>query len=68
MSIAKPAGDGNSMLGVEDIRGGTVVDNNRITEISPNLREVFHIVSLVVVATLAEETMMDSLMNVELVQ
>jgi len=54
MSIGKPTADRDSMLWVEDIRCWRVVDDDCFSEIAANLRQVFHIVPLVVVATFSE--------------
>ena len=54
MRIREPTADWDRVLGVEDIRSWRVVDDNGVFEVTSNLRKVFDVVSLVVVATLAE--------------
>jgi ferritin-like protein len=72
------------MLWVKDVRGGRVVDDDCVLEISANLRQVLqklvdatkthwvktylYVVSLVVVTAFAEESVMHNTMNVELVE
>ena len=40
MRIRKPAADGHGVLGVEDVGGGRVVDDDGFAEITANLRKV----------------------------
>ena len=68
MSIGKPTADRDSMLGVEDIRCWRVVDNDCFSQITTDLRQVFHIIPLVVIATLAEQTMVYHVVDIELVE
>lgn len=53
---------------MEDVGSRGVVDDDGILEISSNLGEILDVVSLMVVTTLAEETVVDHLVNVELVK
>ena len=68
MRIGKPAADGHGMLGVEDVRCGRVVDDDGVLQVTSDLREVFDVVSLVVVAALAEQPVVDNLVDVELIK
>lgn len=68
MRIGKPAADGHGMLGVEDVGSGRVVDDDGVLQVTSDLREVFDVVSLVVVAALAEQPVVDNLVDVELIQ
>lgn len=56
------------MLGVEDVGRGRVVDDDGILEVPSDLGEVLDIVPLVIVAGLAEEAVMDHIVDIELVQ
>ena len=67
MSIREPAADWNRMLRVENVRSGRVVDDDGLLEVSSHLREILDIVALVVVTTLAEQTVMHHVVNVQLV-
>lgn len=40
MRIREPTADGNSVLWVEDVRGGRVIDDDSILEIPTNLGEI----------------------------
>ena len=68
MRIRKPAADGHGVLGVEDVGGGRVVDDDGILQVTSDLRQVLDVVSLVVVAAFAEQAVVDNLVDVELVQ
>ena len=56
------------MLRMEDVAGGRVVDDDRLSEIAADLAKVLHVVALVVVAALTEESVVDDAVNVQLVQ
>lgn len=56
------------MLRVEDVGGWRVVDNDSVLQVTTNLRQILDIVALVVVAALAEETVVNDLVDVELVE
>lgn len=56
------------MLGVEDVGGRRVVDDDGVLQVAANLREVLDVVALVVVAALTEKTVVDDLVNVKLVE
>ena len=45
VSVRKPAGYRNGVLGVEYVRGRRVVNDNGVLEISPDLREILDVVS-----------------------
>lgn len=68
MSIRKPAADGHSVLGVKDIGGGRVVDDDRILQVASYLRQIFHVVTLMIVATLPEKSVVHHPVYIELVQ
>lgn len=68
MRIREPTADWYGVLGVEDIRGWRVVDDDGVFEVASNLGQVFDVVSLMVVATFAEKTMVDNVVDVQLVQ
>lgn len=68
VSIGEPGGDGNGVLRVEDVRCGRVVNDDCLAEGAADLAQVFDIVSLVVIARLAEETVVDGVGDVQLVE
>jgi len=68
MGVRKPTADGHCVLRVEDVGSGRVVDNDGVLEVASDLRKVLHIVSLVVVATLAEEAVVNDFVYIQLVQ
>ena len=68
MRIAKPAANRYRVLRVEDITGRRVVDDDCLFEIPSHLTEIFYIIALVVVATLAEESVVHNVVYVELIQ
>ena len=68
MSIRKPAANRYGVLGMEYVRGGGVVDNDGVFQVSPDLGKILYVVALVVVTTLAEQTVVDNLVDIELVQ
>lgn len=68
MSIREPAADRYRVLRVKDIRGRGIVNNDGFPQVTPNLREIFDIVALVVVAAVSEQAMMDNIVDVQLVQ
>lgn len=66
--VREPAAYRQRVLGVEYVRRRGVVDDDGVLEIPPDLGEVLDVVPLVVVAGLAEEAVMDYVVNIELVQ
>lgn len=56
------------MLRVEDVRGRRVVDDDGVLQVSADLGEILDVVSLVVVAAFAEKSVVDDLVDVQLVQ
>lgn len=56
------------MLWVEDVRCRRVVDDDRLTQWATNLAQILDVVALVVVARLAEQTVVDRVGDVELIQ
>ena len=64
MSIGKPTADWNGVLRVEDVGCRGIVNYNRLSKVAPNLREIFDVIALMVVTTLAEETVVHHMMNV----
>lgn len=68
MSIREPTADGNGVLWVKDVRCWRVVDDDGTFQVSPDLRKIFDIVTLMVVATLAEKPMMDDVVDIQLIQ
>ena len=68
MGIAEPTANWYRVLWVEDVAGRRVVDDDCLSKISSYLAEILDIVSLVVVAAFSEQSVMNNMMNVELVQ
>lgn len=68
MRIGEPTANRHCVLRVEDVAGGRVVDDDRLLEIPADLAEVFDVVALVIVAGLAEESVMYNMVDIELVQ
>jgi hypothetical protein len=56
------------VLRVEDVRCGRVVDDDRLTQRAADLAQILDVVALVVVARLAEQTVVDRVGDVELVE
>jgi hypothetical protein len=68
MCIRKPTAYRHSMLRVEDVGCRGIVDDNGVLEIPTDLRQIFDVVALMVVAALSEEAVMHDIVNVKLVQ
>lgn len=64
MSIREPTADRDGVLRMENVGGRRVVDDDCLLEIAANLREILDVVALVVVAALAEQSVMYHAMNV----
>lgn len=62
--VGEPTADGDGVLGVENVRGGGVVDDDSVLEVAADLGEVFDVVALVVVAAFAEKTVVNDLVDV----
>ena len=56
------------MLGVEDIGGRGIVNNDGVFQIPSDLGEVLDIIALVVVAGLPEEPVVNHFVDIELIQ
>ena len=68
MGIGEPTADGYSVLWVVDVGGRRVIDDDGILQVSADLGQVFDVISLMVVAALTEESVVNNLVNVQLVQ
>ena len=64
MSIGEPTADRNGVLGVENVGCWGIVDDDGFSKISTDLGKIFDVVSLVIVATFPEETVMHDVMDV----
>jgi len=64
MSIGEPTADRNGVLGVEDVRRWGVIDDDGFSKISADLGKIFDVVSLVIVATFSEETVMNDVVDI----
>lgn len=68
MSVREPTADGDSMLWVENIRGGRVVDDDGVFQVSSDFRKVLDVVAAMVVATLPKKTVMYNAVDIKLIQ
>jgi len=64
VSIREPAADWYGMLRVKDVGCRRVVDDDGFSQVTTNLREIFYVVSLMVVATVAEKSMVHNVVDV----
>ena len=64
MSIREPTADRNGMLGMENVGCWRIVDNDGFAEISSDLGKILDVVSLVIIATFTEQTVMYDVMDV----
>jgi hypothetical protein len=56
------------IIGMENVRGRGIVEDDSVTYRTTELREVFDIVALVVIATLSEQPVCDNTVDIQLVQ
>ena len=56
------------MLRVKDIARRRIINDNRLSQISAHLAEIFHVVALMIVAAFTEESVVDNVVDVELVE
>lgn len=68
MGIAEPTADRHSVLRVENVAGGRVVDDDGFFQFAADLAQVFDVVSLMVVAALAEQSVVNDVVDVQLIQ
>ena len=68
MRIREPAADGNGVLGVKDVGRRRVVDNDRLLQVAPDLREILDVVALMIIAALSEEPVVDHIVDVQLIE
>lgn len=68
MGIREPTANRDGVLRVKDVRSRRVVNDDGVLEVTANLRQVLDVVALVIVATLAEEAMVDDVVDVQLVE
>ena len=66
--VAEPAADRNGVLWMEYIAGGRVVDDDGLTEVTANLAQVLHVIALMVVTALSEQSVVHNMVNVQLIQ
>lgn len=67
MSIREPTADRHSVLRMEDVRGRRVVNDNSILEVPADLGKILDVVALVVITALSEQSVVDNLVDVELI-
>lgn len=68
VSVAEPAANRHGMLRVEDVARRRIVDDDGLLEIAADLTEVLDIVALVIVAALAEQSMMHNVVYIQLIE
>lgn len=56
------------MLRVENVRCGGIVNDDSIPKVTPELREILDVIAVMVIAAFAEQTVMNNVVNVELVK
>lgn len=66
--IREPTADRHRVLGVENVRSRRVVDDYCVLEVAPNLGQVLYVVALMVIATLAEQPVVNNLVDVQLIE
>lgn len=64
MSVRKPTTDRYSMLGVENVRSWRIIDDDGFLQISANLGQIFDVVSLVIVTTFPEKSVVYNVMDI----
>lgn len=64
MRVAEPTANWHCVLRVEDVARRGVVDDDGLAQVPPNLTEVLDVVALVIVAAVAEQAVMDDVMDV----
>ncbi len=68
MRIREPTADRHRVLRVKYVRSRRVVNNYGIFEIPADLGEVLDVVSLVIITTLTEQSVVNDLVYIELVK
>lgn len=56
------------MLRMKNIARRRIIDDDRLPQISAHLAEIFHVVTLVIVAAFTEQSVVDNVVDVELVE
>jgi hypothetical protein len=64
VSIGEPTTDRNGVLGMENVGCWRVVDDDSFAKISSDLGKILDVVSLVIIATFTEQTVMYDVMDV----
>lgn len=68
MSVREPAADGYRVLRMEYIRSRRIIDNDGLSKVTTNLGKILDIISLVVITTVPKQTVMDNVMDVQLIE
>lgn len=68
MSIRKPTANRDSVLGVEYVGSGRIVDDDRVLQVPSYLRQILHVIALMIVAAVAEKSVVHHVVDVELIQ
>jgi len=66
--VRKPTANGDSVLWVEDVRCRRIINDDCFTQITSDLRKIFDVISLVIITTLTEQSMVHNVMDVQLVK
>lgn len=66
--VREPTANRHGVLGVENVGCRRVIDDYCVLEVAANLGQVLYIVPLVVVATLAEQPVVDDFVDVQLIE
>ena len=67
MRIIEPTRDRHSVVRMENVRSRRVIDDNGIANGSSELRQIFDVISPVIVARFTEEAVFDDVMNIQMV-
>lgn len=67
MCVREPAANGHGVLRVEYVRSRGVVDDDGVLEITSDLGQILDVVALVVVAAFAEQSVVDDIVDIQLI-
>lgn len=68
VGVGEPATNGDRVLGMENVRRRRVVDDDGVFQVSSHLRKILDVVSMVIVAALAEQPVVYDLVDIQLIQ
>jgi hypothetical protein len=64
VSVGEPTADRYGVLRVENVRCRGIVDDDRFSQISSDLGKIFDVVSLVIVTTFTEKTVVNDVVDI----